>query len=208
MEEEENNSIVYENECLVPSRDYFEHWFDIMKQLKDKHKNKLTKHLTTSLWGYLSEFDKIHLDEFTDEMSDLEEKVNTPYIILKEKYLYKNDVPKVRYICVRSDKPYKYNIARMKPFLMSYCRNYIAEFIDNYGLEDLVMRIHTDGIVLNEDVEFEAEENEYLPIPEKKTTGKMIWSNVNSYYKCCEKCHQYYNPNTKRMLGNPNSFHS
>ena len=46
---------------------------------------------------------------------------------------------------------------------------------------DKVVRIHTDGIVLNKEHDFT--HIKYHPTPEDKTTGKMIFKNVINYEK-------------------------
>ncbi len=49
----------------------------------------------------------------------------------------------------------------------------------DYDLIENVFRVQTDGIVLNCDLELKMDE--MFPVPEAKTTGLILWKNVNSY---------------------------
>ena len=53
--------------------------------------------------------------------------------------------------------------------------------MDNELLANLV-RINTDGIVLNKEFDFSVG-IPYYPKPEDKTTGLIKWNNVNNYVK-------------------------
>eukprot|EP00981_Chlorochromonas_danica_P014915 scaffold9409_cov333-Ochromonas_danica.AAC.1 len=55
--------------------------------------------------------------------------------------------------------------------------------ISSHDLEKNVIRVQTDGIVLNEKVDFAMLEGlKYYPKPENKTTGLIKFYNLNSYY--------------------------
>jgi len=66
---------------------------------------------------------------------------------------------------------------RLKPFITSYGRIQTAKI----ALENLdnVVRIHTDGIVFDKLITTD------LPnfIPEKKTTGRIQFNNLNDYHR-------------------------
>jgi hypothetical protein len=81
-------------------------------------------------------------------------------------------------------KPYKYALGRLKPFVLALSRNIVGEFIMDNDLLDNVIRIHTDGVVLN--CELEIPNDGYYPKPEDKTTGMITWENVNRYAKIAE----------------------
>ena len=109
--------------------------------------------------------------------------MRTQYKILTEKYYYVNNQMITRYECIKKSKPYKYHYARMKPFLLSLGRNIIGDLIMNSGNLENVVRINTDGIVLNQAFDFASLNIPYYPIPEDKTTGLIKWNNVNDYCK-------------------------
>ncbi len=88
--------------------------------------------------------------------------------------------------CLNLAQPSKYNF-RIKPFLTSYCRSIMANLIiHNSGPKgiDNVIRVHTDGVVYtNIDPElFKNPKNKGI-YPEEKTTGRILWKNVNVYKK-------------------------
>jgi hypothetical protein len=85
------------------------------------------------------------------------------------------------YELVETKRPYRYNIARIKPFLLSKSRELTAKVARKH-IDDLV-RIHTDGICFNQnhdDVCFIADT--FKLSKEGKTTGHMIFRGVNQYY--------------------------
>jgi hypothetical protein len=68
--------------------------------------------------------------------------------------------------------------------MLSFARNYVGRLILDNGLIDNVIRIQTDGMVLNKPFDFNGD---YIPIVEGKTTGTIFWNNVNKYDKIDEK---------------------
>jgi len=76
-------------------------------------------------------------------------------------------------------KPYAYNI-RLKPWITSYGRIKTAKIILDH-LDDVV-RVHTDGVVFNKPKDLNIEGF----IPEKKTTGKIHFKNLNDYHHIVE----------------------
>ena len=94
-------------------------------------------------------------------------------------FVYKN-LDEQHFICIDKNKGFYKSNYRLKSFLTSYCRCKIANIILDNDLIENVIRIHTDGIVL--DREFNFDPNLEL-IPEEKTTGKIKIKNVNSLEK-------------------------
>jgi hypothetical protein len=94
----------------------------------------------------------------------------------KHKDVVINEDSSLYYKVIDVQKPYKYNL-RLKPFITSFGRIQTAKI----ALENLdsVIRIHTDGIVFDKPITTD------LPnfIPEKKTTGRIQWNNVNDYHR-------------------------
>ena len=80
------------------------------------------------------------------------------------------------YTLIQRSNRYEYNL-RLKPFITSFGRIQTAKI----ALENLdnVVRIHTDGIVFDKPITTD------LPnfIPEKKTTGRIQFKNVNDYHR-------------------------
>lgn len=178
----EHNAIVYNNEDLVNSRDIFYNWFDkLYNQAKQKcsKDNYLTKRLLSSLWGSLVKCDKKY---FNDTQMECEDGSNE-YKVLTEKYHYEDGEMITRYECVKKAKPYKYHYARMKPYLLALSRNVVGDLIMKADLLKHIIRINTDGIVIDKPYDFTALNIPYYPKPEEKTTGKIIWKNVNLYEK-------------------------
>lgn len=182
------NALIYDDEKLVDSKDVFSYWFNTLQSLKVKFpKNKLVKHLMSSLWGSLTSFKReCFEDDAIDnlDISELSDPDTTEYKILEEKRYADTSKEKgyrTVYYLIKSEKPYKDNLARLKPFLVSYCRAYVGELIMNEEILDNVVRIHTDGIVLNAPHDFT--HLNYYPKPEDKTTGKMKFKNVIFYDK-------------------------
>lgn len=181
------NALIYEEEYLINSSYLFSNWYNNLIKLKSLYpKNKLIKHLLSSVWGSLCQYNKIHLneDEFNklsdDSISDWNDKLETKYKILQEKVHYdKNDEQIINYTLVETDKAYKNTLARIKPFLISFSRNMVGSLISKKDLFSNVIRIHTDGIVFNKDFDFS--DLEYYPKTEIKTSGLIHWTSLNKY---------------------------
>jgi hypothetical protein len=193
----EDNALIYEEEDLIYSHDIFKDWYyDLSKLKKAYPKNKLLKHVFSSLWGSLIRFERefIEGDEiYNIDASDIDSKENTAYKIINEKY-YKcdnNDLEcKTLYECIKSDKPYSNNLARLKPFFTSFSRVNIGELCIKENILNNVIRVHTDNITLNKPYDFTTH-LKYYPLPEDKTTGTFLWKNVNKYPSYNEKTNTY-----------------
>ena len=165
------NAYIYDKE--IRSFKVFSIWIDKLMKIKKKHpKNKLIKHLMSSLWGSLSHSNNIMktYDEIQEEglnicMTDKADYKIADYIWTNSKEYYKlQDM----------NKPYKSNF-RLKSFLTAFGRVKIAE-VAQENL-DAVKRIHTDGIAFNQKMKF----NIAGLIPEDKTTGMIKFDHVNKY---------------------------
>lgn len=188
IKDDDYNALIYDDEKLTDTTNIFSKWFNTLQDLKTKFpKNKLVKHLMSSLWGSLTSFKrKFFEDDAIDnlDVSELFDPDMTEYKLLEEKYYDDETKPhgyRTVYSLIKSENPYKYNLARLKPFLVSYCRAQVGELIMNENMLDNVVRIHTDGIVLNKPYDFT--HLNYHPKPEDKTTGKMKFKNVIFYDK-------------------------
>jgi hypothetical protein len=167
------NAYMYDKE--IRSSKVFSIWIDKLMKIKKKHpKNKLIKHLMSSLWGSLSRssnilktYDEIQAEGLKICMTDKSDYQITDYVWTNSKEYYKlQDM----------NQPYRYNF-RLKSFLTAFGRVKIAEV----AIQDLeaVLRIQTDGIVYNKPMKF----NISGLIADEKTTGLIKFDHVNKYYK-------------------------
>lgn len=192
--DENYNALIYNENKLINSSDVFKNWFTYLRNLKTQFpKNRLVKHLLSSLWGSLCQFNKMFFNEEEFEnldVSKLSDDEPTEYKLLERKDYYNGDNIKTSYHCIPTKQPYKNifddsnsdgNLARLKPFLVSFARCYIAKIIMKEKILDNVIRIHTDGIILNKEHDFT--HLKYHPISELKSTGDIIFKNVNNYKK-------------------------
>ena len=87
-----------------------------------------------------------------------------------------------------------YNLARIKPFLTGFGRLKILKLLHNNDLVKNVVRIHTDGITLNKNVDFSklGLPYNYYPSQEDKTTGLMLFKNAVYGFHLCSKCNQLF----------------
>lgn len=176
LSNEEYNAYVYKNSDLIELREIFGNWYEKLKELKSKFpKNSLVKLLGSRLYGVLSMKNIIIKTEKEIEDEGLEiDLYDADYIIVN--YVEYKD--RSYYELVKRDETiYKDPIlGRMKHIIPMYARLNIA----NVALENLdnVIRIQTDGIVFITPID----ESKYKNLcKEDKTTGKIIWHNVNRY---------------------------
>ena len=169
--DDEPNAYIYPSGKRASS--VFGKWFDSLMNIKIKFpKNKLIKHLMSSLWGSLSRGNNIikTWKEIEEEGlsvgigNDFDYKI-ADYVRTDEKEYYKLQ-------CM--NQPYKHNF-RLKSFLTSYGRVKIAEVI----MKDIdsVLRVHTDGVVFNKEMKLDFKRL----VAEDKTTGQINWLGVNNY---------------------------
>lgn len=182
----DHNALVYDK--LVESTKIFKPWYNYLMTIKKQFpKNKLVKHLLSSLWGMLIKFNRefYEEDEFFDlDVSELDDDEETEYKLINEKrYKDENYETGVRllYEVVSSSKPYVNELSRLKSFFVSFCRAHVGDLVISEDLINKVIRIHTDGLVFTEPHDFT--HLFYYPIPEDKTTGEIVWENVNRYTK-------------------------
>ena len=159
------NAYLY-NDCdVIESKTIFGDWFNKLILVKTKFpKNKLIKHLLSSLWGSLSAKnyeEKIEVNEM-----ELENYNENEYNIDDV------DLEKGIYYLIKKQNKYKYNI-RLKPFLQSYQRCFMGRIAHDNHLDE-VIRICCDNITYKSNVRI----NVPNFLPEEKTTGKILWKNA------------------------------
>lgn len=168
------NAYIYLLKKITNGKRIFGEWFKTLSDLKaELPKNFLVKMLLSSLWGHLSrrntktvkesEVDDLNIGLLPDDGID---HLILDYVIPScgEPYYKLLDI----------NRPYMFNI-RLKPWITSYGRIKTAQIILDH-LDDVV-RVHTDGIVFNKPKFLNIEGF----IPEKKTTGKIHFKNLNDY---------------------------
>ena len=169
------NAYLYKDKHLVQCNDIFRNWFDKLYIIKEAYpKNKLIKHLTSSVWGHVTARTKIYKTDKQLESSDLDWGISNKRDWVIDRFEDDGNGNKF-YTLLSTNEPYKYQL-RIKAFLMALARNKIAEI----ALLDIhnVIRIHTDNVTFKV--------NHYnLNIPnllrEDKTSGLINWNSVNSY---------------------------
>ena len=166
------NAYLYEDEDLVTLKSITDKWFNDLVGLKKRYpKNRLIKHLFSSAWGHLNKANvmRVHMEEM--QKLDVGCTMDHDYQIVEYHEYGKN----IYWEVLNNNSPYKYNI-RLKPWITAISRNMTAEKVlldcDN------VVRVHTDGIVYRNKMEFDDENF----IAEDKTTGTIHWVNNNCYH--------------------------
>ena len=150
-------------------------WCDKLYRLKMKFpRNKLVKHLLSSLHGSLSRSNNLikTYEQIKEEGLKISIGDEADYKIID--YVYNED--KEHYKLQSMIQPYRYNF-RLKSFLTAFGRVKIAE-VAQQDL-DAVVRIQTDGIVFNKNIKLEFP----LLVRDDKTTGLMHFDNVNKYHE-------------------------
>lgn len=181
------NCYIYKKQDVIESHEIFGNWFEVVvKDFKTKlPKNKIVKHLSSSLWGQLIKFNRYFIteDELLERI-DIGRSMDDdkPYYHFKHHNEYSIEIFDKAHI-------YSNNMARIKSFLTSKVRIYMAELIIKNKLHNNLIRVQIDSLVLDKPFDFT---ESYKPIPEDKTTGTMFFVNLNDYYHQCSQCNQFY----------------
>jgi hypothetical protein len=165
------NAYIYEDNTLIQGEAIFGNWLHTLTDIRVLYpKNKLIKHLLSSLWGTLCRNNTLHktYEEIIEEKLDVggdecHYRIHNHVINDKSDY----------YILHNNVEPYHHALARIKPFLVSYARNRIA----TVAMKDLdaVVRIHTDSACFKTEQTMFPTRHIYL---EDKTTGNLRWSGI------------------------------
>ena len=184
--DKEFNCLVYDDKDLVYTHKIFGGWFKKLFEIKQEcPNNRLIKHLLSSIWGVVSQFDReiLRTDEEYDEcdLSFLDDDDETEYKLLDIYKFVEDGELKMHYEIVKSEHPYKHNLTRVKPFMTSLSRRHVAELLINkeIPLNDVV-RIYCDGIVLTKDYEFSGD---LEPVSDEKYNGLLKWNNASECLK-------------------------
>eukprot|EP01040_Poterioochromonas_malhamensis_P006084 gene6084-6550_t len=167
-------------EGVHSSRYVFGKLYDkLMKAKQTYPKNKLVKFICSSIWGHICEFNKLNLT--IDEIIE-KDLYCTPDKTDTEADYYIHDMTDRYFTLINPKKPYKYNIARIKPFLLSMGRR-ITTTVAMLHIDD-VIRIHTDNITFSKQHNDVMSKFKTYPelLAEDKTSGFIDWQGVNTYY--------------------------
>lgn len=182
----ENNCYIYgsnSKEHITTGNNIFGYWFDVIKGLKERHpKNKLIKNMSSALWGRIGQNNIIYKTEQEAEDEDIDYldnyNVNHDYYIRDSFFNKKGEEV---FELVSCKQPYKYSIARIKPFLLAQSRALTGKIAREYI--DSVVRIHTDNVTFDtehDDVMDKVEQG-FILTKELKTTGKIHFVRPGCY---------------------------
>lgn len=175
----EPNAYVYDDDCIVDGKDIFGRWYEITNKIKTMYpKNKLVKHLQSSLWGHLCRYNKKDYSTKYIDANNMWDKISIgtsgKYQIIEHTM---NGDDNDYYTLLDIENIYKYGLARLKPFLTAHGRNRTALVV----LEDIenVVRVYNDNVTFNKEQTF----NIHNLLNEDKTTGLIKWKNCLRYDK-------------------------
>lgn len=161
----------------------FHKWYNYLFELKQAFpKNGLVKLMTSALWGRLAQYNRLFVtdDEIFEKKLDIcfEYNPKHQYYVRDFTYNHKKGVEVME--LVNTKQPFKFNIARIKPFLLSKSRSLTGTIAMKY-IDDVV-RIHTDNVTFNkqhDDVIYETKAMKL--VKENKTTGDIEWRGCGSF---------------------------
>jgi len=163
----------------------FRQWFQTCDEMITRCPgNFLVKSYVSQLWGCLCKFKKISVSEDKINDYDWDHLEHIDYNNKYEYYKYKSEHG--TYKLIKSDDPFDSKLARLKIFLTEYARLYMFNFISENELANYVIRCQTDSITFNKKFNFKL--FDYYPIEEAKSTGNIVFKNLNSYFHVCKKC--------------------
>lgn len=181
------NAYVYDS--LISGDKIFGNFNNKMKLLKNKYKkNRLVKHLHTSIWG---EICHPSIKNMTYEQIEEygHEKINEKYefgdLIIKN-----NGDEYYELYC--KDNLYYFNY-RIKPFLTAYARCQTAKLILNETNNKLkyCVRVQTDGVCFNGEKIKDIRLDKYNNLKdEDKYCGLLKWTHVNKCFYICDTCNK------------------
>lgn len=172
-------------EGVHSSRYMFGNMYDVLMEVKTKYpKNKLVKFICSSIWGHIVKFNTKNMS--MDEIIKEDIYCSTEITNNKADYWIR-DCTGTYYELVSMKNPYKFNVGRIKPFLLSMGRVISANVASLY-IDDLV-RVQTDGFVFTKPHDDIISKFKTYPtlLNDDKTTGLIDWKHVNGYYNYTTK---------------------
>ena len=182
--DDQPNAYIYRTKDMEPCGGIFGKWHERLICLKKEFpKNKLIKHLTSSLWGHLTQYNK--MNKTVEELDD--GKYDWGITDAREWKIVKHTIydDRAYYTVASTTDPFKYAL-RIMPFLLAHARNKVGDVV----LKDIdhVVRVYSDNVTFNRNIEVG------IPnmLPEGKTTGTIEWKNARFGKHICHKCDGRY----------------
>lgn len=197
------NAYLYDKSCLVSGRSIFGPWFRKMIQMKKSplfKGNLLLKFMSSSLSGQLSKLKTIYksYEQVITEGLQIGMTYQAPYQIID----YYSDVDKYK-LC-KTDDMFYYNIARFKPFMISFIQGKTTNVVTK-NMKDCV-RVYEDAITFTKpmklsmkDIQFEEKTSGLIKYDSVTTRNKEFSSYIEHFKKYDEK---FYNELVKKYTRN------
>ena len=170
------NGYLYEK--VITGERLFGEWFRVIKKLKTAFpKNGLIKNLSSGLWGRICKGNVVRLSFDQLDEYDVSMGSKTKHRILDQ---HANADGTEYFEVLNNNQPYTFACGRMKALLTSYGQVRMGRTIAESGSISKVIRVQTDDVVYKVHKEFD----EPTLVREDKTSGLIIWVNVNKYINC------------------------
>jgi hypothetical protein len=135
--DDEPNFLFYSRDKLITFEEVFKPYVMFLFDLKNKNVNK-AKDIMNRLWGKLGEYDRSKKYDDKDISIKEDEEIKELRPCNKNEDINLIKVNKI-------NKPYKYNYARLIPFIKSIDRKYMCDIM--YDYKDNIHQILTDGFL-------------------------------------------------------------
>lgn len=144
VQDNEANALIYDGKTRTSTQSLFKKYMTEFYKLKSILKSKSSKLILNQLWGALTQ-QKNH----TKNLDELETFDN-----IKIVYPFTNRKTNEKSFKVveNVNKEYKFNMARISPFLVAKGRYNMYNLINKYNLKEEILRIHTDGFIINKKI--------------------------------------------------------
>lgn len=183
IDEDKPNFLYYKEEDLMNGNELFgeliNHLYQLRLNAESSNAKKFIKNIISSGWGMLSQVETKNIHYTLGDDVDIPKG----YVIYSDT-CQPFDITQRTMKIMSIDKPYKTRYARIKPFLFSYTRNFLAREIMPYR-EDVV-RIHTDGIYVKKSCDYKIETGKGLG------QWKIELDNVYINIENVNLIHKYY----------------
>ena len=178
--DDEPNAYIYRKKDMESCGSIFGTWYEKLIPLKKAFpQNRLIKHLTSSLWGHLTQYNKMNktVEELDEGGYDWGITNDREWKILKHT-IYED---RAYYTVTSTTNPFKSSL-RIMPFLLAHARNKVGDAVLKGGIDDVV-RIYSDNITFNRDVDLD------IPnlLPEGKTSENIEWTSARFGKHICPK---------------------
>ena len=118
-----------------------------------EQKSKCAKHIKlfgSLLWGYLCQ-KNLRSIQYNNDDDNFQFDIDSSRYDILSTYEVRENIIKVEF--VEKDKYFKYDFARMKPFLLAYARQHVGRVMQPYL--DEIIHINTDGFRTRNEIDIE-----------------------------------------------------